>query len=240
LHFLSLSFISNSALFTIAHKQPFVFIHRCYKESSSLGQTQKLLGILQGFVKQTKESCNYFYLYLSPSSFLFYTASNSNLLNRPNSHHQDDAYAFKRFLFRHIELALTDGWTNDGIFSGARSESSSFELCTYPVWIRLFNSLRELFDTTPATNKIMRQAFGMLRANIDPDGKLSETRCKKCLPMAIKYYEDGLPSKYTRHFHEQRVRIKTMTNNLENYFLLNSLVRSNTRIFCYLCTWFKL
>ncbi len=51
---------SNSALFTIAHKQPFVFIHRCYKESSSLGQTQKLLGILQGFVKQTKESCKYF------------------------------------------------------------------------------------------------------------------------------------------------------------------------------------
>jgi hypothetical protein len=55
----------------------------------------------------------------------------------------------------------------------------------------------------------MRQAFGMLRANIDPDGKLSETRCKKCLPMAIKYYEDGLPSRYTRHFHEQRVRIKS-------------------------------
>ena len=55
----SISFIlcSNSALFTIAQKQPFVFIHRCYKESSSLGQTQKLLGILQGFVKQTKESC---------------------------------------------------------------------------------------------------------------------------------------------------------------------------------------
>ena len=48
---------SNSALFTIAHKQPFVFIHRCYKESSSLGQTQKLLGILQVFVKQTRESC---------------------------------------------------------------------------------------------------------------------------------------------------------------------------------------
>ena len=48
----------------------------------------------------------------------------------------------------------------------------------------------------------------MLRANIDPDGKLSETRCKKYLPMAIKYYEDGLPSKYTQHFHEQRVRIE--------------------------------
>jgi hypothetical protein len=54
----------------------------------------------------------------------------------------------------------------------------------------------------------MRQGFGMLRANIDPDGKLSETRCKKYLPMAIKYYEDGLPSKYTQHFHEQRVRIE--------------------------------
>jgi hypothetical protein len=50
---------SNSALFTIAQKEPFVFIHRCYKESSSLGQAQKLLGILQGFVKQTKESCKY-------------------------------------------------------------------------------------------------------------------------------------------------------------------------------------
>ena len=54
----------------------------------------------------------------------------------------------------------------------------------------------------------MRQAFGMLRANVDPDGKLSETRCKKCLPLAIKYYEDGLPSRYTQDFHEQRVRIK--------------------------------
>ncbi len=193
---------------TIAHKQPFVFIHRCYKESSSLGQTQKLLGILQGFVKQTKESGNCSHLHLLSFSFFLYIASNSNLLNRPNTHPQDDAYAFKRFLFRHIEIALTDGWTNDGISGGTRSESSPFELCTYPIWIRLFNSLRELFDTVPATNKVMRQAFGMLRANIDPDGKLSETRCKKCLPMAIKYYEDGLPSKYTRHFHEQRVRIQ--------------------------------
>ena len=51
----------------------------------------------------------------------------------------------------------------------------------------------------------MRQSFGMLRANIDPDGKLSETRCKKCLPSAIKYYEDGLPSKYTQQQHKQRV-----------------------------------
>ena len=80
---------TNSALFTIANKQPFVFIHRCYKETSSLGQTQKLLGILQGFVKQTKES----------------STSNSNLQNRPNVHPQDDSYAFKRFLFRHIEQA---------------------------------------------------------------------------------------------------------------------------------------
>ncbi|CAF2410601.1 unnamed protein product [Rotaria sp. Silwood2] len=179
----------NSALFTIAHKQPFVFIHRCYKESSSLGQTQKLLGILQGFVKQTKDS-----------------SSNSNIFNRSNTHQQDDAQAFKRFLFRHIEEALTDGWSNDGISGGARSESSSFELCTYSIWINLFNSVRELFETIPATNKIMRQAFGMLRANIDPDGKLNETRCKKYLPMAIKYYEDGLPSRYTQHFHEQRLQ----------------------------------
>ena len=126
-------------------------------------------------------------------------------MNRSNSHQQDDTYAFKRFLFRHIEQALTDGWTNDGISGGTRSESSSFELCTYPIWIRLLNSIRELFETTSPTNKIMRQAFGMVRAHIDPDGKLSETRCRKCLPLAIKYYEDGLPSRYTRHFHEQRV-----------------------------------
>ncbi|CAF3502759.1 unnamed protein product [Adineta steineri] len=180
---------TNSALFTIAHKQPFVFIHRCYKESSSLGQTQKLLGILQGFVKQTKES------------------SSSSNLNRSNFHQQDDAHAFKRFLFRHIEDALTGGWSNDGISGGARSETSSFELCTYPIWIRLFNSIRELFETTSApTNKIMRQAFGMLRANVDPDGKLSETRCKKYLPLAISYYEEGLPARYTQHFHEQRLQ----------------------------------
>ncbi|CAF3842401.1 unnamed protein product [Rotaria sordida] len=189
LRFDAVILLTNSALFTIAHKQPFVFIHRCYKESSSLGQTQKLLGILQGFVKQTKDS-----------------SSNSNLFNRSNTHQQDDAYAFKRFLFRHIEEALTDGWSNDGISGGARSESSSFELCIYPIWINLFNSIRELFETIPATNKIMRQAFGMLRANIDPDGKLNETRCKKYLPMAIKYYEDGLPSRYTRLFHEQRLQ----------------------------------
>ncbi|CAF0990983.1 unnamed protein product [Rotaria sp. Silwood1] len=179
----------NSALLTIAHNQPFVFIHRCYKESSSLGQTQKLLGILQGFVKQTKDS-----------------SSNSNLFNRSHTHQQDDTHAFKRFLFRHIEEALTDGWSNDGISGGARSETSSFELCTYSIWINLFNSIRELFETIPATNKTMRQAFGMLRANIDPDGKLNETRCKKYLPMAIKYYEDGLPSRYTQHFHEQRLQ----------------------------------
>lgn len=56
-HFVHLLFSNrNSALFTIGYKQPFVFIHRCYKESAALGQTQKLLGILQGFVKQTKES----------------------------------------------------------------------------------------------------------------------------------------------------------------------------------------
>ena len=152
-------------------------------------------------------TCSIFILHL----FFRYIASNSNLLNRPTSHPQDDAYAFKRFLFRHIESALTDGWSNDGVSGGARTETSPFELCAYPVWVRLFNSLRELFDTTPATNKTMRQAFGMLRANIDPDGKLSEAQCKKCLPAAIKYYEQGLPAKYTRHFHEQRVRIHRLS-----------------------------
>lgn len=136
----------------------------------------------------------------------FHLASNSNLLNRTNVHHgSDDAYAFKRFLFRHIEAALVDGWTNDGISSGARSESSSFELSTYSIWKRLFTGLRELLDTTTATNKSMRQAFTMLNANIDPDGQLSETRSKKYLPLAIKYYEDGLPPRYTKHFHDQRV-----------------------------------
>jgi hypothetical protein len=135
-------------------------------------------------------------------------ASNSNLQNRSNTHQQDDAPAFKRFLFRHIEQALTDGWSNDGISGGSRSESSLFELSTYPIWTCLFKTIRELFESPPATNKIMRQASAMVRAHIDPDGKLSETRCKKCLPMAIKYYEDGLPSRYTRHFHEQRVRIR--------------------------------
>ena len=143
------------------------------------------------------------------SSRSLHLASASNILHRANSQQQqqqDDTNAFKRFLFRHIEQALTDGWSNDGISGGTRSESSLFDLCTYPVWTRLFTSLRELFDTPSPSNKIMRQAHGMVRANIDPDGKLSETRCKKCLPMAIKYYEDGLPSRYTRHFHEQRVR----------------------------------
>ena len=136
----------------------------------------------------------------------FHSASNSNLLNRTNFHQgSDDAYAFKRFLFRHIEMALTDGWTNDGMSSGARSESSPFELSTYSIWKRLFTALRELLDTTPATNKSMRQAFTMLNANIDPDGQLSETRSKKYLPLAIKYYEEGLPARYTRHFHDQRV-----------------------------------
>lgn len=134
-------------------------------------------------------------------------ASNSNIFNRSNSQQQDDAPAFKRFVFRHIEAALTGGWSNDGISGGARSESSSFEACTYSTWMKLFTAIRELFETVPPTSKPMRQAFGMLRANIDPDGKLNETRCKKYLPMAIKYYEDGLPPRYTRHFHEQRVCI---------------------------------
>ncbi len=68
----------------------------------------------------------------------------------------------------------------------------------------------------------MRQAFGMLRAHIDPDGKLNDTRCKKYLPMAIKYYEDGLPSKYTRHFHEQRVcvNVQKNKNNIYRFFLI--------------------
>ena len=144
-------------------------------------------------------------------TFLFFysnKASNSNLYNRSNVHQQDDTLAFKHFLFRHIEEALTNTWSNDGIFGGGRNELTSFDLCTYSTWIHLFNVIRELFETTPPINKIMRQAFGTLRANIDPDGKLNETRCKKYLPIAIKYYEDGLPSRYTRHYHEQRVCIE--------------------------------
>ena len=234
----------NTALFTIAHNQPFVFIHRCYKESASLGQTQKLLGILQGFVKQTRESRKFPSISDDSMCSLFlHLASAPNLLHRANSQQQqqqDDTQAFKRFLFRHIEQALTDGWANDGISGGTRSESSLFELCTYPVWTRLFSSLRELFDTPSSTNKIMRQAHGMVRANIDPDGKLSETRCKKCLPMAIKYYEDGLPSRYTRHFHEQRVRRNTSIQM--SFRLTKSLVSaaSNDGIFRHLCPRFQL
>lgn len=164
----------------------------------------------------------------------FHLASNSNLLNRTNFHHsQDDAYAFKRFVFRHVEAALTDGWTNDGISSGARSESSPFELCTYSVWKRLFTAVRELLDTTPATNKSMRQAFAMLHANIDPDGQLSETRSKKYLPNAIRYYEEGLPPRYTKHFHEQRVSPRKYIGLLSEKVCF--LVKISNRIFWYLC-----
>jgi len=101
---------------------------------------------------------------------------------------------------------LIEGWCNDGISGGSRSESSGFDLCSYPTWIRLFKSMKDLFDSPSSNNKAMRQANGMVRAQIDPDGKLSETRCKKFLPLAIQYYEDGLPSKYTRRFHEQRLQ----------------------------------
>lgn len=67
-NFVFFIFCRNSALFTIAHNEPFVFIHRCYKESASLGQTQKLLGILQGFVKQTREPCKFAFILPNPIS----------------------------------------------------------------------------------------------------------------------------------------------------------------------------
>ena len=175
------------------------------------------------------------------SPVLFHLASNPNLVHRLGSHQQDDAQAFKRFLFRHIEQALTDGWSNDGVSGGTRSESSSFELCTYANWMRLFTSIRELFESTSSTNKAMRQAHGMVRAHIDPDGKLSETRCKKCLPLATKYYEDGLPSKYTRHFHEKRVgSVRHLWTDRLDDEPSRSLAASNGRILRYLRSWFQL
>ena len=112
-----------------------------------------------------------------------------------------DASLFRKFVFEHIDTALTDGF-NDNI--GRTNVYPVFELPRASHWDKIFDALCDLFLSEPKTTKIQSQ-YAQLKSQIDIDAQFSENRCKKQMPAALNIYQEGLPSHYTKSQHNQRV-----------------------------------
>jgi len=55
-------------------------------------------------------------------------------------------------------------------------------------------------------NSKHRQLLNFFNTSFNASIRFSEARCKKVLPLAFAAYQEGLPTHYTKAYHEGRVR----------------------------------
>lgn len=178
--------ISNNSLFAVPANQEFVYIHRLINETSSANRFLLTNMRLEAQNKMTQ-------------STLTNLSQNSTFSTNDK---ESDAVHFRKFVFEHINTALTDGF-NDNI--GRTNVSPVFELPTVNSWYKIYDALKEFFLSEPKSNKI-QLFYSQLKNNIDIDVQFSENRCKKVLPTALNLYQENLPAHYTKKQHLQRVK----------------------------------
>ncbi|KAI1297123.1 Protein SMG8 [Halotydeus destructor] len=114
---------------------------------------------------------------------------------------EDEDHTFYNFLWSHINVALTKGF-NDNV--GRHSVIPVFEIPTLREAFCVLEKLTELLFEN-RTSKQGRSMTNQLENLLDTDVRFSNSRCSKGLPLAMGVYQDGLPSHYTREFHERKV-----------------------------------
>ena len=129
-----------------------------------------------------------------------------------------DAKLFREFVFKHIKIALEDGFNDN--FGRTNSIQPVFELTTAETWYNIYESLRDFFLTdTPKSSKLAAY-YSQLKSQIDLDVQFSENRCKKLLHPALSLYQESLPAHYNKHQHQQRVDLINVLNNNFTCFIL--------------------
>ncbi|CAL1288077.1 unnamed protein product [Larinioides sclopetarius] len=112
----------------------------------------------------------------------------------------DNSHSFVKFLFQHINLALTKGF-DDNV--GRYPVPAYFELASAHAWFEAVSKLTSILDE-PKDNK-SRGLHQTMKATLDTDVKFSEGRCTKVLPLASAAYQDNLPTHYTEDYHQTRL-----------------------------------
>lgn len=78
-----------------------------------------------------------------------------------------------------------------------------FELPTIKEFFAVFGKLRDLlYDSDTKEAKTLTT---YARNCLDTDIRFSESRCSKGLPVAMSAYQDGLPTHFTREYHERKL-----------------------------------
>uniref|UniRef100_T1JDF4 Nonsense-mediated mRNA decay factor SMG8 n=1 Tax=Strigamia maritima TaxID=126957 RepID=T1JDF4_STRMM len=181
--------ISGNSLFAIPANQEFVYVMTSDNE-----QNTDLVGFFlnqlheQCFGSEDKES--------NPNEkHKFHTSSSSTFSD--NRYQTKGEHSLTSFVGQHVELALTKGF-DDNV--GRHPTAAYFELPNCKVWMEIANKLYAFLITDEKES----HGFGILntlRTLIDIDGKFSEGRCGKVLPIASAAYQENLPSHYTNDYH---------------------------------------
>ncbi|KAF8797116.1 Protein smg8 like protein [Argiope bruennichi] len=117
-----------------------------------------------------------------------------------NINANENSHSFMKFLFQHINLALTKGF-DDNV--GRYPVPAYFELVSTHTWFEVVSKLSSILDD-PKESK-SRGLHQTMKATLDTDVKFSEGRCTKVLPLASAAYQDNLPTHYTEDYHQTRL-----------------------------------
>ena len=174
--------ISNNSLFAIPANQEFVYIHR-YTHDLNVSNKFLMNSLIQDCLrfKDARLLTSSLHYDFNANIFDFYKA---------------DTRLFRKFLFGHVNQALKEGF-NDNL--GRNNVNPLFELMPSPVvFVKLFDALHDFFlnDQPPKSSKL-QSYFNQIKTHVDIDAKYSENRCKKALPLAMKAYNETLPSHFT-------------------------------------------
>jgi protein SMG8 len=195
--------ISNNSLFAIPANQEFVYVHRVTSDhsninklllSSDLSVSMSMSSDQKLAPNQQRSSSSYRAGSIAPPPL-------SNSLSNNNDTDTLDGELFRRFLFQHVDTAVSDGF-NDNI--GRTNVLPVFELPSCDTWYRIFNAYLDFFLGEPKSNKIQAY-YTQIKSHIDIDLQFSENRCKKLLTPAISLYQENLPLHYNKSQNQQRV-----------------------------------
>ncbi|KAH9409780.1 Protein smg8 [Tyrophagus putrescentiae] len=126
---------------------------------------------------------------------------------------------FLSFLLPHINSTLSK---NSDENSSTKPTPPSNDLVNTFSFFKVLISFKELiFSQTYASisaekSRNLMKIFDSLYSTLDTDNRFSEGRCSKMVHNAVSYYQENLPSHYTRETHERKLMLTLQ------YFTMNS------------------
>lgn len=130
---------------------------------------------------------------------------------------------FSRFLNTHIESMML-GKGNEsavmvslGFYNLNTFPMTRLQMPTAQTWYQVSEHLMTIFASSDETsfglpfdedkslNDVARRAAMALSGFSEIEARFSEQRCSKALPQALAAYQEGLPTHYTKEYHNAKV-----------------------------------